>query len=233
MRKTTIFLLVLLATNIAAQVGINTVTPGATLDVNGNLIIRQVDPATAASNYNFLVVNPTTSEVEQISGNNTPPAVNTTIAKLDRENNITLLNVSGLSDWRIVDFATEDIDVGNNFDLADNVYIVPSSGIYAINYEFRYGDGLTLDVLTTNGTPSIGILSQPAASTGYTVLDRKSFSGVNIPLVASILISQSTINSVYRLTAGDRLSFGFIQGVLNVNLLSDSRATLSIYKISD
>ncbi|AYO57622.1 hypothetical protein CO230_05495 [Chryseobacterium sp. 6424] len=220
-----------MATNVAAQVGINTETPGATLDVNGNLIIRQVDPATAASNYNFLVVNSTTAEVEQISGSNTPPAVNTTIARLDEENNLSLLNVSGFNGWRRIDFATADINVSNNFDLTDDVYVVPSSGIYAVNYEFRYGDGVILQVLNIGGAPSIGILRQTGA--GYTVLDQKTFSGANIPLVASILISQSTINSVYRLTAGDRLSFEVLEGGLALSLLSDSRATVSIYKISD
>lgn len=111
------------------------------------------------------------------------------------------------------------------------MYVVPSSGIYAVNYEFRYGDGVILQVLNIGGTPSIGILRQTGA--GYTVLDQKTFSGANIPLVASILISQSSINSVYRLTAGDRLSFEVLEGGLALSLLSDSRATVSIYKISD
>ena len=216
-----------------AQVGINTTTPLATLDVNGNLIVRTVNTTAPDTTYNFLVQNQTTKEVEKITGNLGTVSANSTIAKAVEENGVSLLSGSLFAGWQKIDFGPGHVNInpGNNFSAATDFYTVPATGIYQINYEFRYGNGVLLSALNFSGTPSIGILNHSGGS--YTVLDKRKFSGANVPFLVSLLISNSSINSIYQLTAGDQLSFEVNAGGLGMGALSSSYATFSIRKISD
>lgn len=216
-----------------AQVGINTTEPQATLDVNGNIIIRQLDPAPVSGSYDFLVLNQTTKEVEKVSGNIGSQNVNTTMAKAVEADGVSLLSGTLFAGWQKINFDSGNIPInpGSNFSATTDFYTVPSSGVYVVNYEFRYGSGVMLSALNFSGIPSIGILSHN--SSGYTVLEQKKFSGVSVPLLASIIISDAGINTMYQLTAGEQLSFELNAGGLALGLLGSSYATVSIYKISD
>lgn len=217
-----------------SQVGINTTTPQATLDVNGNLIVRTVNSATPAVTYDFLVHNNSTKEVEKFSGNfTTGSTANTTIAKVADSDGISLLSGSLFAGWRKINFSASNISInpGNNFSATSDFYTVPSNGIYKIVFEFRYGTGVLASLLNFNGTPSIGILKHTGGT--YTVLDSRKFSGVSVPLLASIIVSNTSIDSIYQLSAGDQLSFEVNDGGLSLNLLSSSYATFYVQKISD
>lgn len=123
------------------------------------------------------------------------------------------------------------INPGGHFDAGTDFYTVPSTGIYSINFEFRYGDGVMLSVLNFGGTPRIGILKHLGAS--YSVLDERKFSGANIPLLLSLIVSNTSINSIYQLNAGDQLSFELNSGGLTLGLLASSYASVIVRKISD
>lgn len=218
---------------LSAQVGINTTAPQATLDVNGNVIIRTVDAAAANSNYDFLVHNNSTNEVQKVNGNFSMTGTNTSLAKAVEKNGITLLSATGFAGWQKINFAATNVTInpGSNFTASNDFYTVPTTGIYRINYDFRYGTGILLSILNFSGTPSIGILKHTGGS--YTVLDQKKFSAASIPLLASALLSTTSIDSIYKLNAGDQLSFEVNNGGLALGLLSSSSASAIVYKISD
>lgn len=78
----------------------------------------------------------------------------------------------------------------------------------------------------------MGVLRyQPSIAT-YTVLDQREFAGANL-IVASLTISNSEINSFYRLNANDRISFHIDRSGVSLSLLSSSKASFYVYKISD
>ena len=217
-----------------AQVGINTTDPQSTLDVNGNVIIRTVDPATASSTYDFLVRDNTTNEVQKVNGNLTAIAPEKTISKGVERNGVTLLSGSLFAGWQKINFSPANIPInqGANFNASTDFYTIPSNGIYEIHYQFRYGSGVQASLFNFSGVPSIGILRHPTSGP-YTVLDSRKFSGVSVPLLLSIIVSDTAINSVYQLSAGDRLSFEVNAGGLALDLLGSSHAEFVIKKISD
>ncbi len=121
-------------------------------------------------------------------------------------------------------------------------YQVPSTGIYQINYSFRTGQGVSAELLSgtvpglvitkTVGDPVTGTTtlldSRPFGS--VTLLNLGSIIGVGL-VVANVTLTQGQISHIYQLTAGDKLRFGIVQGGLNLGLITDKSAELSIFKV--
>ena len=126
--------------------------------------------------------------------------------------------------------------------IVNNEYIVPSTGLYHIDYSFRTGQGISAQLLANN-PPGIAIVK--SVGTGgtavNTLLDYRGFGGVNLLdlsavallnlVVINITLTQGQISHIYRLNAGDRLRFGLVQGGLNLGAITDKSAELAIYKI--
>lgn len=163
--------------------------------------------------------------------------------------NLSLLNISlGLftSSFNYLPLSTSGGTVTTEIassQIVNNEYIVPSEGIYHINYSFRTGQGISAQLLSNN-SPGIAIVK--TVGTGgtavNTLLDYRVFGGVNLLdlsgllsilniVVVNVTLTQGQISHIYKLNAGDRLRFGLIQGGLNLGLLTDKSAELSIYKI--
>ena len=221
----------------AQKVGINTPTPTAVLDVNGNAVVRTVNTATIATNYDFLVSDPTSQEIKKVNGNFGSSA-NTTIAKAAEKEGIALLTLGAFDNWKKINFDTAEINPGNNFSTSNDVYVVPSTGIYEVGYSFRYGTGVTANIL---GATEIGIFKQVDSNTPD-LIDSKGFSGVTlatVPLpvvpdvVVDITITNAEISSIYQLTEGDKISFEVNSPGLALSILEDSAAEFVIKKISN
>jgi hypothetical protein len=56
----------LLSSSVFSQVGINTTAPSATLDVNGNVKIRQAESAVSTAGQSLLSINEGTSELTRM-----------------------------------------------------------------------------------------------------------------------------------------------------------------------
>lgn len=209
MTKQYMLCLALCGQAVFAQVGVNTTTPEATLDVNGNLIVRQVEDAPAGTSYDFLVQNRTTNEVEKVSGTLGNAVADNTTAKVSARSGLTLIDISLLPGWQRLDFAQEHISInrGANFSAESDSYKVPSNGLYRITYEFKYSDGVQLNLLNFTD-PGIAIVKTTSA--GDILLDRRNFNkGASALGLASVLISEGRINSVYELNEGDQIKFAY------------------------
>lgn len=163
--------------------------------------------------------------------------------------NLSLLNISlGLftSSFNYLPLSTSGGTVTTEIassQIVSNEYIVPSTGLYHIDYSFRTGQGVSAQLLASN-PPGIAIVK--TVGTGgtavNTLLDYRVFGGINLLdlsgllsilniVVVNITLTQGQISHIYKLTAGDRLRFGLVQGGLNLGVITDKSAELSIYKI--
>ena len=117
----------------------------------------------------------------------------------------------------------------------NNVYTVPSDGIYHINYSFRTGQGIRAELLGNN-RPGVIITKTAAGTTTPTALDYRLFGGLQLLDLGvlgliNISLTQGQISHIYNLKAGDVLRFGVVEGGLSLGVLTDASAELSIYKI--
>ncbi|ROI04672.1 hypothetical protein EGI16_08390 [Chryseobacterium sp. G0240] len=234
--KTKIYGLILAcaAFPLFSQVGINTATPAATLDVNGTLIVRDTPQATALPGYQILASNQGNDQVFVMDPQLLIAAsnVNTSLYAAKKTSGISLLSL-GLfpSGFRAVNFLTAERTIGSAalFSDTDNTYTIPSTGVYAVGFSFRYGTGLQASILANS--PGVGIVRTRAGVA--TTIDSRAFSGANLILL-SLTISESYLNSIYSFQAGDKVSFGLTGSTaLDAGLLGSSTASFYIYKISN
>lgn len=217
-----------------SQVGINTSTPTATLDVNGNMKVRNTPTATTVPGYQLLVQNNTSTEVFAMD----PQLligfanVNSGMFAAKKTAGISLVDIALFpSTFRPVNFLASERTIGSAamFSDADGSFIIPSTGVYMIGYTFRYGTGLQANLLV-NGY-GIGI-ARTRSGVGA-VIDSRPFTGLDLGLV-SLTISESSINSLYSFQANDKVSFGLTgNNVLNLSILGSTVSSFYIYKVSN
>lgn len=238
-------ILSLIAISAFSQVGIGTPNPKAMLDINGTIKIRSTPVAPALPGYQILAVNDNTGgdfQVAQVDPQLIIDAalnafnttnVNASAFSAKKLGGLSLLSLTLFSTWKQVNFTNADKIVGATGLLSDTdySYTVPSGGVYAVGYYFRYGTGLQASVFT-GGTPGIGIIKNTGGT--FSVLDTREFNGLNLAGVVNLTLSESSINSLYKLQTGDKLYFGLTNsGLLNGTILGTSNASFFIYRISN
>ncbi|MCX8525958.1 hypothetical protein OF897_18750 [Chryseobacterium formosus] len=137
---------------------------------------------------------------------------------------------------------TTNITTGPNGPI-DSYYTVPSTGLYHIDYSYRTGQGLMLEVLGAN-RPGLVITKSPSGGAASTAvpIDYRYFGGISlgnltVPIInvtvalANLALTQGQISHIYQFTAGERIRFGVLQGGLGLSVLTDATAELAIYKI--
>ncbi len=257
------------STTISAQIGVNTSSPSATLDVvgkpttstsadgiipprlsgdqlqskdgvytmaqNGVLVyvtapVTTITPktvnVTAPGIYYYDAVN---SVWTALNSNSQSSATGTAFyASVDGAWSLINLGIPG-TNWNKISLGSSNMITGISSLLNDGVYTAPKSGIYQIVYEVQLEGGVDLSLL---GGKSLGILKN-----GTTVFDRKFFDAVRVSLLsitlASVPVTSTTLNTMVRLNAGETLTFAIETGGINLGLLTDSKISVNIYKISD
>lgn len=231
-----------LSTLVFAQVGINTTTPQSTLDVNGNMKIRQMPTAASTTGFQILAVNQNTGgdfEVTQLNpqliadlatqGGTTGVAQSVYSAR--KTAGVVLLSAAVFpAGFRAVNFVNSERTVGSTavFSDIDNTYIVPSTGVYKINYTFRYGQGLFGQTVTAG----VGIVRTRNAVS--TLINSRTFMSETIGNNMTVAIAQETLDGLHPLQAGDKISFGVTNSsLLDPGVLGTSTGNFSIYKVSN
>ncbi len=235
--KTKIYtLLVACATlPLFSQVGINTANPLATLDVNGTMKVRDTPEVTALPGFQILALNQGDAAVYKMDPQLLIAAsgVNTSVYSAKKSSGISLLSVGVFpSAFQPVNFSATDRTLGSAtlFTNGDGSYNIPSTGVYAVGFAFRYGTGLQASILS--GAPGIGIARTRAGVS--TLIDTRSFSGINLAIAINLTLSDSSISSLYSFQQGDKISFGLVDsGNINAGLLGSSTASFYIYKVSN
>lgn len=234
--KTNLYSLILACATLPlfSQVGINTSAPTATLDINGNMRVRNTPAATTVPGYQLLVQDNSTTSVFAMDPQLLIGAanVNSGMYAAKKTSGISLLSLSLFpTGFRSVNFLAAERTIGSGamFSDTDNTFIIPSDGVYYIGFSFRYGSGVQASVLANS--PGIGILRNRSGVGA--IIDSRTFSGIDAVLL-KITVSDSSINSIYSLKKDDKISFGLVgSSLLDAGLLDSSVASFTIYKVSN
>lgn len=235
MKNYFILLFVFVISNTNAQVGINTDSPTAGLDVNGNARIRTVEKKLTFAATDHVLIVDEEGNIKKASLNDVYRQVyinNTVFSGMKVSDK--LLDVSlGKSTYKSL--LLDGVELGNqHYNTTTGAYTVPEDGIYNIVYYFKYGTGLSLAVNVFSPGSGIGIIKE--SNSVFSVLDNIAFGGVHlgIGLVGVDLnLSEATLNRTFKLNKNDKIYLAASNSLLTVSLLSSTKATGHIYKISN
>ena len=216
-----------------SQVGIGTDDPKATLDIDGNLKVRDVLEVTTVTDDYFILMQNNSSagdtEIIRISSDNfaSPAASTAYAAESDGGWSLLDLGISG-TNWNRINLSSGDTTIGDPTHFVNGTYTAPSSGVYVVNYEFQLEAGVDITLL---GNKRLGLIKNGV------VIEDKVFDGVRVTLgpldIATIPVTSTNINKMVMLEAGDTLTFAVETGGVDLGLLTDNKVSLYVYKVAN
>lgn len=238
--KKLLFSLVLLysSTFIYSQsgnVGINTVNPQATLDVNGNLKVRTVETINSATGDQTVLLRdkslPGDFVIKEITvGNLLNSGTSGAAYSARKTGSWQLLSVGLGGSTYPINLTGTDTRIGDPALFSEGVFTAPVSGVYNVGFEIQLS-GVDLTLLSGK---SLVIFKNTA------VWETKPFNGVRVQVgafpVATVPVTSTDLNTLVKLDSGDTLTFGInTGGVLPVTLgvLPVSSTSLKIFKVAD
>ncbi|MBL3547297.1 hypothetical protein [Chryseobacterium sp. KMC2] len=138
------------------------------------------------------------------------------------------LGISG-TNWNKISLTSTDTKTGISTLINNGVYTAPKSGLYAVKYEVQLEGGVDLGIL---GGKSLGILKN-----GNSIFERKVFDAVRVSILgvtlASVPVTSTTLETMIQLNAGETITFAVETGGVNLTLLTDSKVSVSVHKVSE
>lgn len=200
--KKLLIILLLASAGGFAQVGIGTLSPAATLDINGNAKVRTIAASTleAVAKDSVLVIDrgfinriPTKSIIEShfktfIKGGFTGTP----------DQAITL--TSGVAKLQ---FNAEDFDENNEYNTSGSSYefIAKNAGLYAIDVQIKAGSAIAV-------SPDFGvaIMKTPLSTGTAVIVAKQSFANIGV-LGINVTPPVRFVRSLVKLVAGDKIFF--------------------------
>ena len=214
----------LISIPVFSQVGVGTTEPTASLDINGNLRIRNIQEETeekiAADSILVISRDGTVNRIssKKVYESNIKSAVS---GNFTGTGNITLTLGSNVAK---IPFNAVAFDLNNEFNTTTNTFTAKQDGIYQVYAQINSSGGLA--VSTNYG---IRILK------GTEVIAQENFANINISvLVLDINITPPVrnIQTLIQLSAGETISFQLFTNLLSVNLLrSKTDSFFTIHQI--
>lgn len=206
------FILISVFSKLNAQIGINTTSPNATLDVNGNTIIRSISPATANECDKILVVNSSENEVKSI---NLPKSY----VKGIGGSGLSVLSVSLFSSWKKVTFATISFDENSDYNTTNHFFVAPMNGIYSITFYIKMNSILSLSDV------GAGILKDSGGT--FSVEANETFSSFNLVGIQTTPIRKTS--TLVKLNAGDKIYFCVKSS--NLTIFANTEAQFTVQQV--
>ncbi|MEZ4854502.1 hypothetical protein [Flavobacterium sp.] len=197
----------------AAQVGINTSSPNAQLDINGDLIIQDVPEANYNEQEKILVVDNNINRVKSI---NLPK----TFISAAGGTGFSVLSLVLISGWNAVSFPTIIFDENNDYNTTDQYFEVPVNGIYEIDYYVKMASIISLaDV-------GVGVIKRNTSGT-YSLEGSEVFSSFNLLGIQTTPMRR--VHVLLKLEAGDQIYFAIKSS--NLTVFGSANAQFSIQQV--
>lgn len=136
-------------TFIYSQVGVNTTTPQATLDINGNVMIRNVDPVTNPTDRNLAaqdsILVRSNNEVMRVSSSDVLNATLKTAVK-GGFTNATSATLVLSSTYTQIPFDSEEFDLNDEYDPATHTFTAKQDGIYTIKVRINASNSINASI---------------------------------------------------------------------------------------
>lgn len=211
--------------SLFSQVGINTLSPTATLDINGDLRIRTIteelvpdvakDSLLVISRDGIVKSMPAKEAIKA----GVPTAVKGSFSSGG------LINLSLLSGSVLLPFDNEDFDENNEYDTSTYTFTAKQDGIYSVATQIKASS--TISVATNFG---VRILHNG------TVISRNSFANIGVTIiVTTINVTPPTrqTQTLVQLSEGDTITFELEgTGIASLDILGDDiDSQFTIYQI--
>ena len=183
-----------------SQIGIGTETPTRTLDINGDLRIRNTPATTreSAAKDSILVVdlqgNVDRTTSQQVIYSHFKSFVRGNFGTSGNTN----IPASGTG---LIKFSNKDFDLSNDYSLSTGVFTAKIAGIYHINISLKFASS----VLSLTG--DVGVAIQKTTLAGITATKAKaSFSNIAV-LGINVSPPTRTTETIVELNPGDTITF--------------------------
>ncbi|RZJ37211.1 MAG: hypothetical protein EOO18_06170 [Chryseobacterium sp.] len=205
-----------------AQVGINTVEPTATLDINGDLRVRNVQACADFACVNAVLVKDNDGYVRSIPKDQLAVSNNVSYVSGTGSGTALLANVLLITNWWKIRFDKEIIDDNNDFDTVTNTFTTPKTGIYHVYVQSKCSALVTLQEF------GVGIFVQKGVA-APSLAAEESFVNAS---VAGISVSPPTRSTeiLLSLEAGDKIIFG-VKSIISANLFSETLSFFTIHQV--
>lgn len=192
---------------LSAQVGIGTISPTASLDVNGTLRIRQTDLNTNESSAkdSVLVVN----NNGDVARTTAMQIVNSYLKSFVKGSFSSTADksLSLSSGTKKIPFDYEEFDTNDEFDISSNTFTAKQSGIYTISVQIKATS--TLSIASNFG---VGIVKNA------TLIARNTFANIGVITVNVTPPFRST-QTLVQLSSGETIKFHLYSDLINIGLL--------------
>lgn len=199
-----------------AQVGVNTTTPTATLDVNGDVVIQDVPYCDENVTNKILVLNNSNNRVEAI---NLPKS----FIKGNGGTGFSILSLTILSGWNKVSFPTLEFDENGDFNLTTQTFTAPMNGIYNISVYVKMNSLISLSSF------GVGIFKE---SSGHTnLIADETYQALSVSILGIGVTSPPTrsTQTLVKLNQGDKIHFGIKS--TDLTILNNGKAQFSIFQV--
>lgn len=209
-------LILLVSLPAIAQVGIGTTAPTATLDIDGNLRIRNTvaETITEIAKDSVLLISRDGTVKTIPSKEVVRTALLSAVKGVFSSTGINTISLGAGLSSDTIPFDSEEFDLNDEYDTATHVFTAQQDGVYDVSVQINSSGGLA--VATNYG---VSILKNG------TVVARENFANINISILTIDLNVTPPVRSaktIVQLNAGDTISFEIFSNLLSVGLLGNA-----------